>query len=148
MEYLLRMRRRSNGEKFIQTNVGFHDDVSVLIIQGINQKNKSPQPVSSFHVHFGYSPDYDGLEVFCYGHIICTSTISLTQLFESKFSDIFRLFLTFYVPALCYLCHTKFSLTIICELIPNFFDVISCFRVTCWIVITIHAHRVQKSVID
>ena len=140
MEYLFAMGIGLNIEQAFDIHSRLHNHVTVVVIEGVNQRDESSKKVPSLQAQLGNVPYDDRLKVFSHSHIIGASSVVLTKLFKRELSHIFRGLLAWYNSALRDLHIHKSAFCFIRQLIPHLCHFRLSLSIACGIIVRIHAH--------
>ena len=138
------------GKQVLKLDIGLTDNVAVIVVQGVDEGNEATEEISTFHAELRDAADEHCLESLRHSHIIRTTPIAFTQLLERELCNILGSLLAWNCSTLSDLNVHVLSDAIICKLIPHIVNLLRRLIIVMLtrIIVTIHTHRVQKSIVD
>ena len=133
-------------EKIIKVALSFDYNVSMLIVEGVYQEDKSSHPVSPIHGQLWNASQNHSSKTSANCSIICASTGCITKLFKSEFTDTFGGLRAWDCSSLRHFQHFITTSSVISQLIPDILNTVARFFID-WMVIRVETLCVQQTVI-
>ena len=115
-------------EKIIDISLCLYNDVPMLVVESINQKNKPSHPVSSSEMEHRHTAEDYCVEIVTKSLVIWRTSRRITKLFESHFCHQLCLPLDRESSALCNLNGHGAALGIASQLVPDSLNAVRSLR--------------------